>query len=489
MPTREQVRNPRWRLSNLYYIGTPDGEKVLFIPNAAQQNFIDNQTGVDIILKARQLGFTTLACLIALDEVLFNKNHNAAIIAHTRDAAVRIFEDKVKFPYSNLPQWLQDERPATTDKAGMLSFEHGCSICVTTSPRSMSLQRLHISEFGKICSKHPEKAREIITGAIPAVGKNPITIESTAEGQEGYFYNYCTDAMANRGVFKLHFYPWYADANNSLEETNIPVTVEHNRYFDDLKTTYKIALTEGQKRWWVDKEYILAGDMKRENPATPKEAFEQALEGAYFSDQLMWLDKHDCIGKFPCDPAHPVQTFWDLGINDMTTIWFMQYINSRYRFVHYYESSGEAISHYVNYVADWLKNNNLSKGDYYWPHDGSRKDLFLPDGRLGVADELGIRPVIVPRTSNKMNDIETARKVLPQCEFDNTQCATGLKRLRHYRKVWDDSKSVFHNAPLHDVNSHGADAFMVFARCSKDFGRPKVDQKILDDFDASWTAA
>ncbi len=412
MPTREQLSSPHWRLSNLYYIGTAEGKRVLFIPNPPQQDFINNQSGLDIILKARQLGFTTLACLIALDEVLFNKNHNSAIIAHTREAAVRIFEDKVKFPYSYLPQWLQEERPATTDKAGMLSFEHGCSICVTTSPRSTTLTRLHISEFGKICSKHPEKAREIITGAIPAVGNNPITIESTAEGQEGYFYKYCTDAMAGRGVFKLHFYPWFSDASNSLEETNIPITSEHNRYFGELHEG-GISLTDSQKRWWVDKEYMLAADMKRENPATPKEAFEQALEGAYFSDQLMFLDKHRCIGRFTCDPAHPVHTFWDLGDNDTITIWFMQYINSRYRFIHYYESSGEAISHYINFISGWLKANKLPAGDYYWPHDGSKKDLSLSDGRLGVAEELGIRPVIVPRKNTKMDDIETARKTLP----------------------------------------------------------------------------
>ncbi len=485
--TREELNSPLWRLSNLYFIGTPDGRKILFSPNPAQQLFITAHTGRDIILKARQLGFTTLLCLVSLDEVLFRKNHNAAIIAHTREAAVRIFEDKVKFPYQNLPDWLRALRPATTDKSGMLSFGHGCSICVTTSTRSMTVQRLHISEFGKICNNNPGKAREIVTGAFPAVGKNPITIESTAEGQEGYFYKYCTDAMAGRGLFQFHFFPWWADIGNSVPVSSAVVTQEHEAYFEKVSNDHNVSFTEGQKNWWVEQEYLLGADMKRENPSSPTEAFEQALEGAYFSRQLMWLERRECIGRFIPDLSYPVHTFWDLGINDMTTIWFMQHIKGRFRFINYYENSGESISHYINHLAEWCRTNDLQPGDVYWPHDGGRKDLFLPSGRLGVADELNINPVIVPRIPNKMDAIESARKIMTECDFNEGYCSVGLKRLRHYRKIWDAQKSVFQNKPVHDINSHAADAFMVFACGYRDFKTSKVSQRTLDNHDAGWT--
>lgn len=49
-----------------------------------------------------------------------------------------------------------------------------------------------MSEFGKICAKFPDKAREIVTGAFEAVSlKGRITLESTAEGKSGYFYEFC----------------------------------------------------------------------------------------------------------------------------------------------------------------------------------------------------------------------------------------------------------------------------------------------------------
>ena len=56
-----------------------------------------------------------------------------------------------------------------------------------------------MSEFGKICRKYPDKAQEIVTGAFEAVGLgNQVTLESTAEGREGYFsrlLRYCTKAV------------------------------------------------------------------------------------------------------------------------------------------------------------------------------------------------------------------------------------------------------------------------------------------------------
>ena len=54
--------------------------------------------------------------------------------------------------------------------------------------RSGTAQLLHISEFGKVCAKFPEKAREIITGAMEAIhtenSSSILFIESTAEAQE-----------------------------------------------------------------------------------------------------------------------------------------------------------------------------------------------------------------------------------------------------------------------------------------------------------------
>ena len=476
----DQYADPLWRLHNLYYITDKDGSRVLFQPNIAQLQYLQGATNSDIILKARQLGFTTLMCLIGLDETIWHNDYRVAIIAHTLNDANEIFDSKVKYPYDNLPEFLRENRPAKNDRAGLLRFEHGSSIRVATSARSGTLQRLHVSEFGKICSQYPKKAREIVTGAFPAVGKNPKTIESTAEGQEGYFFDFSEKAMRGEGEFNFHFFPWWQDPGYVADPVTVRILPEHRAYFAKLKHENDIDLTIEQQAWWVKQEHLLGGDMKRENPATADEAFEQAIEGAYFAAQLAHSDARGHIDRFPYDPRYPVNTFWDLGRNDLNTIWFHQRIGSRNRLIYYYESSGEHLSHYTRVLEDWRREFDAQWGDHYWPHDGNRQDLFLENGRLGEAERHGLRPKIVKRTANKMDAIDAARAVFSSCDFDADGCATGIKRLRHYRKEWDDQRDVWQDRPRHDINSHGADGFMTFA-CGYSAPDPYEDEFNEDD--------
>ncbi|HLT41927.1 MAG TPA: hypothetical protein VKZ95_04415 [Sphingobacteriaceae bacterium] len=108
--------------------------------------------------------------------------------------------------------------PASRDNANELRFANGSVYRVSTSLRSGTIQLLHISEFGKICREYPNKAQEIIAGALNTVQAGQfITIESTAEGREGHFYNMVKKAQdaQDRGDplglldFKLFFFPWW----------------------------------------------------------------------------------------------------------------------------------------------------------------------------------------------------------------------------------------------------------------------------------------
>lgn len=474
----EQYSDPLWRLNHLYLIVDKAGRQIKFEPREAQLKLLANLHGKDIILKARQMGFTTLCCLISLDECLFNPNWSAAIIAHTRDDAKDIFKTKVKHPYDHLPPSLKAELPLTTDSADTLALSNGSSISVKTSARSGTYQRLHISEFGKICAKYPDKAKEIVTGSLPAAERGMVTIESTAEGQEGRFYEMVERAKSrpprNKKEWKFHFFPWWEESEYIADPEQVVITAEDERYFGELALE-GIALTAEQKAWWVLTEKDQGGDMKREYPATPKEAFEQAIEGAIFATQLAHAVKHDRIGSFPIDPRYPVNTFWDLGRNDANTIWLHQRVKERNRFVGYYENSGEYIAHYVDWLRKWGADNDVSFGEHWLPHDGDREDLFLEHGRKGVMEDLNFHPNFVPRVRSKWDAIETARNVFVECDFDEAACALGLKRLRHYRKAWDDRRGVFKNEPLHDENSHGADGFMTFAT---NYKAPKASTKL-----------
>lgn len=470
-PIDDQYSDPRWRLSNLYTITTKKGEAIPFRPNSAQLQFLNEVHSRNIILKARQLGFTTFCCLIYLDACLFTPTTRAAVIAHKLDDAKVIFRDKVKFPYDQLDEGLRAACPATQDSAESLAFANNSAIRVSSSVRSGTLQYLHVSEFGKICAQFPEKAREIVTGSLNTVATGQfVVIESTAEGQDGAFYRMCQEARAAREAkqdlttldYKFHFFPWFDEPDYVLPGAQITIGEEFIRYFDKLKAD-GIEISEGQRNWYVKTERTQEGDMKREYPSTPDEAFEQALEGAIFSRELAVANKHGRIGGYPFDPRYVVNTFWDLGRNDDNTLWLHQYVKGYHRFVGYYENSGEFIGHYVKWLRDWGEERQATFGDHYLPHDGDRQSLWLEDGTKGVMDRLKFRPKFVERPVSIVEAYGVARSFFARCQFDEAGCSEGLKRLKMYRKEWDDHRGVWKDRPMHDAASHGASAFITAA--------------------------
>jgi hypothetical protein len=193
--------DPWWRLNNLYVITDKSGRRVRFTMNTAQQTLFEDMHTQNVILKARQRGFTTFIQLVMLDACVFNSDVRAGTIAHTLPDAQVIFRDKIRFPYDNLPDGLKHALPAQNDNACELLLGNNSSIRVGVSLRSGTLQYLHISEYGKICAKFPQKAREVRSGALNTVDKNQIVfIESTAEGQDGHFFEVCRTAQTKRNT-------------------------------------------------------------------------------------------------------------------------------------------------------------------------------------------------------------------------------------------------------------------------------------------------
>jgi hypothetical protein len=224
-PNLSCLLDKNWRIRNLYWIKDKEGKKVKFSPNWAQEILLNDPHPCKIILKARQLGITTWFAINFIDDTLFNDNIHAGIIAHTLDDAQNIFSDKLKFAFDNLDPRIRALFRTNGDSAKELSFTNGSVIRVGTSLRSSTIQRLHISEFGKICCKNPEKAREIVTGSLNTVQAGQhIVIESTAEGREGYFFSMWERAYKQKkdGIpfgpldFKPFFFPWWKEKMYSL---------------------------------------------------------------------------------------------------------------------------------------------------------------------------------------------------------------------------------------------------------------------------------
>ncbi|RZI78785.1 MAG: hypothetical protein EOP38_27045, partial [Rubrivivax sp.] len=187
----------KWRLDHLYWIVDKDAKAVPFVMNEQQRDFIDNLWYRNLILKARQLGFSTLMQVLELDQALFNSDFNCVVIADTLANAGKLFK-KVEFAYDHLPDLLQMMFPIIKKNQGSeITFGHEdadgklhpSTITVTVSSRGGTVQLLHVSELGKIALKFPQRAEEIKTGAFESVPQDGcIVVESTAEGAFGLFY-------------------------------------------------------------------------------------------------------------------------------------------------------------------------------------------------------------------------------------------------------------------------------------------------------------
>ena len=194
-PSYNDLLSKRKRLENLYYIIDKNGCEVSLKLNWAQKELDENRWYQMLILKARQLGCTTFFAIDFLDDCFWQTNLSAGIIAHRKEDAENIFKKKVKYAYDRMPTWTREINAATNDRAGELAFRNRSSYRVSTGFRSGTNQRLLISEFGKICASSPDVAREIVTGSLNTVGRDQIVvIESTAEGRDGYFFDFCKEA-------------------------------------------------------------------------------------------------------------------------------------------------------------------------------------------------------------------------------------------------------------------------------------------------------
>lgn len=225
IPTQEQLSDKHWRLTNLYYITDKNGNEVLFNLNWAQKDLYHKEWHQMLVLKARQLGVTTYFAINFLDDCFWYPNLSAGIIAHRKEDAEDIFKKKVKFAYDRMPKWTRTFNSATNDRSGELAFENGSSYRVSTGFRSGTYQRLLVSEFGKICAKSPDVAKEIVTGSLNTVSTDQIiAIESTAEGRESYFYDFCKTAEAinesGRQLtpmdMRFFFFPWFEEPGYRL---------------------------------------------------------------------------------------------------------------------------------------------------------------------------------------------------------------------------------------------------------------------------------
>lgn len=469
---RASLSDPVWRIDNIYRIQDKDGNDVKFVRNEAQRKYWQERWYRNCVLKARQLGLSTFIELLMLDSCLFYSNTSAGIVDFGLDDAVKKL-DKIKFAYNRLPEFLKEQRPLVKDNTKEIVFGNDSNIRVGTSHVGSTLQSLHVSEYGKIAAEFPDKAKEIKKGAFGTVAAGQmIHVEATARGNGGEFFDMVerSQDMAKEGRqlsqldFKFHFFAWWQDPKYRLNPVTVVVSAELNEYFADVQAKTGVSLDAHQRAWYSAMlAQVGPDDMKTEYPSTPEEAFLVSLEGAYFKRELAKARAEKRIGeRIPYDSSRLVNTFWDLGVNHVTAIWFHQTDGVRHRMIDYYDNSGEGIDHYAAVLKDKHEKLGYNYGKHVGPHDIEVREWGSPGAkpRIKIAEELGIKFIVCPRVRQKADAIEPTRRFINMCWFDVERTQQGVKCLDNYTKQWNDRLSTWRDEPLDNWAADAADSLM-----------------------------
>lgn len=182
------------------------------------------------------------------------------------------------------------------------------------------------------------------------------------------------------------------------------------------------------------------------------------LEGAIYANEMRLATTEGRICHVPYDEMKPVHTFWDLGWADHTSIVFAQKIGFEFHVIDAYQNRLQKLPHYYKVLQD----RGYVYGIDYLPHDADHEMLHAPSVKRQM-EALGRKCVVLGRVTDKKHGIAAARAVFNRLYFDQDKCADLIQALRHYRYEIDEH-GQWSKIPLHDNNSHFADAIQALGQ-------------------------
>lgn len=203
-----------------------------------------------------------------------------------------------------------------------------------------------------------------------------------------------------------------------------------------------------------------------------------ALTGAYFAEHLAKCREEGRIGFLAADPLMTARAYWDIGGTgakaDACAIWIVQFIGREVRVLRYYEAVGQPLAAHV----EWLRRNGFDRAQCILPHDGASNDKVFSVSYESALRAAGFDVRVIPNmgAGAAMTRIETVRRVLPSCRFDEQGTEAGRDALGWYHEKRDEKRGIG-LGPNHDWASHGADAFGLMA---VDFQSTNHDAPNLD---------
>lgn len=488
---KEKLSNWRWRFTNLYWIepaeeGVPE---MLFTPRDEQWQILEDiyENGCTrlAILKARQLGFSTLLALICLDKILFNAGYVCGLVDQTQDDAKKKMR-KIQFAWMKLPTEIRECFIVTEESKSEFGIQRPgrakSTVYAGMNARGGTHQFLWISEWGAIQHDDPERSDNIADGALPSAEQGTIVVETTWKGgKTGRLYTEVVEPSLKmlkkyrtREDWQHRFYPWWLDERYNMEGDPAQITKECLDYLAEVEEDEWIEIPESQKLWYFKKAWPKRAKRYEEYPSRLKEIFMSPVEGAIYGP---WMDEAMVEGRvvdFVLGKP-PVIVSWDIGKSDLMCLTFIQVVGMQPRVFDAHFDRGATLEAMARYCQNWEKKHGAVIGHHMLPHDAEPQRIGK-NWNKSVRDllgECGIKnTTIVPVIPMIGMGIDYVRDRLPTMIFHATNLSrvyefgshrlTFLDAMNNYRFGPVDKQNL-KAMPIHDIYSHPCDSLRTYA--------------------------
>lgn len=255
---------------------------------------------------------------------------------------------------------------------------------------------------------------------------------------------------------KNHFYDLYKANEHSPHAFVSHISAEDTDVFteaelDEELRTYVRLYGEALGRSLFDQEYL--------------SRWEAAVVGAVWGRELRDMDREGRIQPLPYDPRFPVNTSWDLGVGDPTVILFWQSVGGSERLIDWLQEADTGLEFFV----DQINRRGYLYGEHFWPHDGAHREFGAGISRRAQAKRMGLNVKVMPNIP-KTDSLALASQLLKRSYINASDdapakgdCTVALNAFKAYRFKFDDKTKMLSKKPVHDENSHLADALQTYA--------------------------
>lgn len=326
-----------------------------------------------------------------------------------------------------------------------------------------------------------ESVHELLSSLIGELGIPGFTVEKQkiyhANGSEFMFEGLRHDVSKVKGAEAVDIV-WVEEAQNvskhswdtltpTIRKPGSEIWVSFNPDLEEDET-YKRFVSHPRPRSrveratylenpWASRETMEEADQCRKENQREYEhiwlgACRSAVTDAIYEGELAQAELQNRITRVDYDPAHPVHTYWDLGWNDTTTCWMIQYIARELRVINYHQSHRKTIEADIKAIQEW----GYMWGTDYLPWDGGSTSKQTGKSMQQTMTQMGRKVHVVPQSAVHLG-IQAVRLQFPRMWFDSVRCAEGIKALRYYRYGEPASTGLVKREPLHNWASHAAD--------------------------------